>query len=654
MVRFLEFRFGLVPNRKTEPNQMVRFGTEPFRGVVAMTSLMKKKYIMKDVKRWRKSKEYAEMILRAAKFARLTSKISQIFLIYNEIEMKFQRNIFMFKTDTKLDSFFTNLNDHKNVWWQLIERKRSDENEFSSQFQNIYDYLRYVNYQSTYQRFRNDRSKSKSFRFSQYIESQRYDQIYDDNRAYQSRDFFSNYSNYLNESDKTNFNSNSFYSKSSSSQNDINRTQKSSFNADQNVNDYTSRSDWFRNTSLKNDSSADQIRSNWTSWSTQFSSKSNEFDRKNDEYTSKIYNTKTEKSNLNQKYSSKNEYDEKYSQKDHNHKNMSINFAEYDEQDNELYYEKVTIDSENKFKTFVEFVEIEISCITCKKVFSFRNKLHKHLKNCKSAIKTEKIKKSMTISQPNINEKHITVKSMIVKSTAFIANKNYELVFRKWNYAEAFVKLRFEFTKNDYVYLNIDIEASLTNKSFVFKRLSKSHIHLMISFLTVRNIESNIHEIKKYVNFSIYLFSKNDSNKMTKIHREMHLIKNLKANMFIDNDILELKEFIINVQEKKTTIRSCQNLIIDVKIHQRESLVRRNVVNQFAIVISSKSYVKILYKMKNLFSNRDFLFESSSEVSMFIYAHVIDVRITEIIVDNESAKSMKISKNFKLDVTQEI
>jgi hypothetical protein len=36
MVRFLEFRFGLVSNRKTEPNQMVRFGTKPFRDVASV------------------------------------------------------------------------------------------------------------------------------------------------------------------------------------------------------------------------------------------------------------------------------------------------------------------------------------------------------------------------------------------------------------------------------------------------------------------------------------------------------------------------------------------------------------------------------------------------------------------------------------------
>ncbi len=176
----------------------------------------------------------------------------------------------------------------------------------------------------------------------------------------------------------------------------------------------------------------------------------------------------------------------------------------------------------------------------------------------------------------------------------------------------------------------------------------------MINSLTIKNIEANIHEIKKYVNVSIYLSSKNDSTRLIEIHREMHLVKELKVNMLIDNDILESKNIVIDVQHKMTTIRSCENLTIEIKIHQRESFVRKKVINQFANVISSELYVKIPYKMKDLFSNRDFLFESFSEVSIFIYAHVIDARTTDVIVRNESAKSMKISRNFKLGVAQEI
>jgi hypothetical protein len=91
-------------------------------------------------------------------------------------------------------------------------------------------------------------------------------------------------------------------------------------------------------------------------------------------------------SNLKQKYSHENEYEEKYSQVNRDQDlDVSINFADYDEQDNELYYEEITIESENKYETFAEFVEIEAFCIKCKTMFSFRNKLHKHLKmSCKA------------------------------------------------------------------------------------------------------------------------------------------------------------------------------------------------------------------------------------------------------------------------------
>ncbi len=95
-------------------------------------------------------------------------------------------------------------------------------------------------------------------------------------------------------------------------------------------------------------------------------------------------------------------------------------------------------------------------------------------------------------------------------------------------------------------------------------------------------------------------------------------------------------------------------MIIEVKIHQRDSFVRKNMISQFVNLISSDSYVKIFYKIKNLSANRDFLFESSSEVLVSIYVHVIDVKTIEIIVRNESERSMKISRNFKLEVTQEI
>jgi hypothetical protein len=129
------------------------------------------------------------------------------------------------------------------------------------------------------------------------------------------------------------------------------------------------------------------------------------------------------KPNLDEKYSQEDEYEKDYSQKKQKH-DMSINFAEYDDQENELYYEEISINPEEKYETFASFVRIEISCISCKKVFSSRNKLHKHLKDCKSA-KIVKLKKTVSSSSKDLK------KSIIVKSTTSVSNKGYELAFRK-------------------------------------------------------------------------------------------------------------------------------------------------------------------------------------------------------------------------------
>jgi hypothetical protein len=131
---------------------------------------------------------------------------------------------------------------------------------------------------------------------------------------------------------------------------------------------------------------------------------------------------------------------------------------------------------------------------------------------------------------------------------------------------------------------------------------------------------------------------------MIEIHREMHFVEELKINMFIKNDILESKEIIINVQQKRVTIRNCEHLIIDVKIYQRESFVRKNVISQFANIISSDSYAKISYKMKHLSTNRDFIFESFSEVSIFIYAHILMLESSRLLFTMNSQYSWKFQR----------
>jgi hypothetical protein len=142
------------------------------------------------------------------------------------------------------------------------------------------------------------------------------------------------------------------------------------------------------------------------------------------------------------------EFDEKYSQHEENYEkkysekknkdqeeDVSINFAEYDDHDNELYYEEFSINSKKKYETFADFVDIETSCLQCKKIFSSRNKLHKHLKTkCKeksmNKLLTKTIDKNMSSENSQTLNKQ-SEKSIIVKFIAFKTDKSYELTFRK-------------------------------------------------------------------------------------------------------------------------------------------------------------------------------------------------------------------------------
>jgi hypothetical protein len=140
-------------------------------------------------------------------------------------------------------------------------------------------------------------------------------------------------------------------------------------------------------------------------------------------------------SEFDEKNSQKKEYNEKYSEshEDDQKSNMLMNFIEYDNQNNELYYEEITINSEKKYETFAEFIEIEAFCIKCKTIFSFKNKLHKHLKeNCK-VVKSKKKdnEKSMKFIKIIVSKTFYASKSIIIKFTTFTMNKNYELTFRK-------------------------------------------------------------------------------------------------------------------------------------------------------------------------------------------------------------------------------
>jgi hypothetical protein len=123
--------------------------------------------------------------------------------------------------------------------------------------------------------------------------------------------------------------------------------------------------------------------------------------------------------------------------------------------------------------------------------------------------------------------------------------------------------------------------------------------------------------------------------------------------MLIDNDILESEDIFIDDVNNKATIFSC-NMSISIEIRTlSKSMITKILHARFITVILSHSMTIISIHRTNLSSSRDFLFESE-ELNVFTYAHIIDMFINVIMTKNDSNRSMKISRNFKLEVITKI
>ena len=81
---------------------------------IVMITVIRKKYIMNDAKRRKESIEYAQIIIRVVRSAK-TFVYNQIYLIYNELNLKFRRDLSISLKFIDMNSFISKLNVKKEI-----------------------------------------------------------------------------------------------------------------------------------------------------------------------------------------------------------------------------------------------------------------------------------------------------------------------------------------------------------------------------------------------------------------------------------------------------------------------------------------------------------------------------------------------------------
>ena len=102
---------------------------------VSIVIIFRERYTMNDARRRRELREYASIILRATKSADMESVTNQIAIIYNELNLEFQRNLIRSENVSSLNTFLRKIDDFKHIWWTLTERNRASSQSSYSRYQ---------------------------------------------------------------------------------------------------------------------------------------------------------------------------------------------------------------------------------------------------------------------------------------------------------------------------------------------------------------------------------------------------------------------------------------------------------------------------------------------------------------------------------------
>ena len=271
--------------------------------------------------------------------------------------------------------------------------------------------------------------------------------------------------------------------------------------------------------------------------------------------------------------------------------------------------------------------------------FASRNLLHVHIREAKC------LKQTILTNLDNSKIQNIV---KIITFKASIKDQSSELKFRSWNFLQTFIKF-ISTMKTILICLNIECDATLADKTWILSLLSNIRIKKMQTSLRVKDIKSFTHEFVEYVCISVYFsdLTKNDFSALTFIARKIHLINDLKVKMLIENDLLNSKDFIIDIEKKSTTIESCE-INISLKIQSKESYIRKIVHAQNIVVLLSSEKQLISIKIK-IFENRNFFFESDANANFTMCSHILNTNTKQILIKNEFVNIVKISRRIRLN-----
>lgn len=177
----------------------------------------------------------------------------------------------------------------------------------------------------------------------------------------------------------------------------------------------------------------------------------------------------------------------------------------------------------------------------------------------------------------------------------------------------------------------------------------------MAIFLKMHSIRAFKHELDKFVLMPIYFLGVEKYKQLVYacIYRKMHLIDGLKANILVKNNIMALKDLMIDLANFITFISSC-NVWIAIIARQRGQPLRKKLMADTTVFLppNSKSLVSVMHGA--LLCNRDFFFQPMQQSHFTLFAHLISHDTRKMLVWNDFSNAILIPRNTNLVLSSKL
>ena len=298
------------------------------------------------------------------------------------------------------------------------------------------------------------------------------------------------------------------------------------------------------------------------------------------------------------------------------------------------------------------------ACQKCPEKFTSRNKLFKHLRSkCWTTNANHASVASNAASDTsNANESSQLATQLIESDAKSLTDNGYN--FRDAHYATALVKNARE---REAVSCCLDTDCPLTvdDRSYVLKTFPATSIRELATPLPIRDIDNTIHKSSQYIVAKLYMNSYlNAENKQpatAKFSAEIHIVDDLKANLLVDNNVLNTQKITLNLQNQTTTLASCRNLIVPIDTTAKKNADQRRTVRSkadFKVPPETTIKVPVAYH-DSLPDDRNFLFEPQCHQPLGqddnVFAHIVDASMNHVMIRNRTPHPITLRKRARLD-----